>query len=142
MTTTSTVPAPSIRESPNRGLTLALGTIVLLLGLCAFLAEDMGTFFDTTGANLLGVWNVNPALAVIWVLAGAALILGGASGVSSARSIGAIVGVVYLVFGVVGFFVEGTDVNFLAVNLGDNITHVIVGGLLVLTAIGADRRRR
>lgn len=141
MTTTSTVPAPSIRESPNRGLTIALGTIVLLLGVCGFLAPDMGTFFDTTGAPLFGIWNVNPALTVIWVLAGAALILGGTSGVSAARSIGAIVGLVYVVFGVVGFFVEGTEANYLAVNLADNITHLVVGGLLLLTAIGADRRR-
>jgi len=141
MTTTSTVPAPSIRESPNRGLTLALGTIVLLLGVAGFLAPDMGSFFDTTGGPLLGIWNVNPALAVIWVLAGAALILGGTSGVSAAKSIGAIVGVVFVVFGVVGFFVGGTEANLLAFNLGDDITHLVVGGLLVLTAIGADRRR-
>ena len=141
MTTTSTVPAPSIRESPNRGLTLALGTIVLLLGVCGFLAPDMGSFFDTTGASLFGVWNVNPALTVIWVLAGAALILGGTSGVSAARSLGAVVGLVYVVFGIVGFLVEGTEVNYLAVNLADNITHLVVGGLLLLTAIGADRRR-
>lgn len=141
MTTTSTVPAPSIRESPNRGLTLAFGTIVLLLGVAGFLVPDMGGFFDTTGANLLGIWNVNPALAVIWVLAGAALVLGGTSGVSAARSIGAIVGLVFVVFGVVGFLVEGTEANYLALNLGDHISHLVVGGLLVLTAIGADRRR-
>jgi hypothetical protein len=47
-----------------------------------------------------------------------------------------------VVFGVVGFFLEGTDVNFLAFNLGDNITHLAGGLLLLATAVGAERRRR
>jgi hypothetical protein len=33
-------------------------------------------------------------------------------------------------------------VNFLALNLGDDILHLAAGAVLVLTAIGAERRRR
>lgn len=142
--TTTTAPAayePTIRESPNRALGLTIGTVVLLLGAVALFTENMGAFFDTTGGRL-GPWNVNPALVVIWLLAGAALILGGASNRGSARALNATVGVVFVVFGVLGFIVRDTELNLLAFNLGDDITHLVAGGLLVLTAIGAERRRR
>jgi hypothetical protein len=141
---TTTTPAayePTIRESPNRAAALTIGTLVLLVGACGFFAMDMGTFFDTTGAEL-GFLNVNPALIVIWVLAGAALLIAGASGRDSARTINAVVGLLFVVFGVAGFLVRDTDVNFLALNLGDDITHLVAGGVLLLTAVGAERRRR
>jgi hypothetical protein len=143
MTTTTTPAAyePTIRESPNRALALTIGTVVLLLGAVGFFAEDMGSFVSTEGAPL-GPWNVNPALIVIWVLTGAALIIAGASGRAAARSINLAVGLLFVVFGVAGFLVRDTEANYLALNLGDDITHLVAGALLVLTAVGAERRRR
>ena len=141
---TSTTPAayePTIRESPNRAAALTIGTIVLLVGACGFFAENMGPFFGTTGAAL-GFLNVTPALVVIWVLSGAGLIIAGASGRGPARSIATVVGLLFVVLGVGGFLVRDTEVNFLALNLGDDITHLVAGGVLLLTAIGAERRRR
>ena len=144
-TTTTATPAPyepTIRESPNRGAGLFVGTVFLLLGAIGFLVEDMGTFFSTQGASLWFVWNLNPALVVVWVLAGAALIIAGASSRASARYINTWIGLIFVVFGIAGFFLEGTDVNFLAFNLGDNVTHLAGGLLLLATAVGAERRRR
>jgi hypothetical protein len=141
---TTTTPAayePTIRESPNRAAALTIGTIVLLVGACGFFAEDMGSFFDTTGAEL-GFLNVNPALIVIWVLSGAALLIAGASGRGSARTINAAVGLLFVVLGVAGFLVRDTDANVLALNLGDDVVHLGAGAVLLLTAIGAERRRR
>jgi len=141
---TSTTPAayePTIRESPNRAAALTIGTIVLLVGACAFFAENMGPFFGTTGAAL-GFLNVNPGLVVIWVLSGAALLIAGASGSAPARTINTAIGLLFVVLGVAGFLVRDTEVNFLALNLGDDILHLVAGAVLLLTAIGAERRRR
>ncbi|WP_423920498.1 DUF4383 domain-containing protein [Frigoribacterium sp. 2-23] len=138
----STPTTTHFTQSANSKLGILVGVVFVLLGFCGFFVYNPGTFFDTTGDRLFEVWGTNPAHTLIWIVIGAGLLIAGFSGGGSARSINGLVGVVFVVLGIVGFFVMGTDVNFLALNLADNITHLIAGVLLLLTAAGADRPRR
>jgi hypothetical protein len=47
---------------------------------------------------------------------------------------------VLLVIGVYGFIVMNTSANFLAANIATNVFNVAVGGILLLTALGADKQ--
>lgn len=130
-----------IPRSPNRALAVGLGTVFVLLSVCGFLVFPLGTFFDTTGGELFYVFGINPAHVLLWAAAGAALLIAGTSGTGSARTINAFVGVPVLVLGVLGLFVQGTDLNVLAFSTGSAVLWIVTGALLLLTAIGAERRR-
>jgi len=136
---TDTTALIDIPRSPNRAIATGLGSLFLLLGTLGFFVFPLGTFFDTTGGELFFLFGVNPAHVLLWLMAGAALVIAGTSGTGAARTINAFVGVPVLVLGVLGLFVRGTEVNFLAFNLASSILWIVAGALLLLTAVGAER---
>jgi hypothetical protein len=133
---------PGIAASPNRGLALTAGTMFAIWGMLGFFFAGNGGhhFVGPTGGYLWNAFEVNSALATIWVLMAALLFIVGLGTVAGSRWANMLVGIVAIVLGVYGFVFMNTSANLFAANTTDNVFHVIVGVILVLTALGADRQ--
>ena len=132
---------PSITRSPNRGLALTAGGVLALWGILGFFLAADGDpgFFTRRGGMLWNAFGVNPALALLWVLLAAALLIVGLGNTIGSRNVNRLVGVVLVVFAVYGFVFVNTSANVFALNTTDNVFHAIVGVILLLTAFGADK---
>lgn len=133
---------PGIAASPNRGLALTAGTMFAIWGMLGFFfAGDGGHHFvGTTGGYLWNAFEVNSAMATIWVLMAALLFIVGLGTVAGSRWANILVGIVAIVLGVYGFVFMNTSANLFAANTTDNVFHLIVGVILLLTAFGADKQ--
>jgi hypothetical protein len=133
---------PGIAASPNRGLALTAGTMFAIWGMLGFFFAGNGGhhFVGSTGGYLWNAFEVNSALATVWVLMAALLFIVGLGTVAGSRWANMLVGIIAIVLGVYGFVFMNTSANLFATNTTDNIFHVIVGVILVLTAFGADRQ--
>lgn len=135
------VKEPGISASPNRGLALTVGTLFAIWGMLGFFFAGEGHhFFGPTGGMLWDAFGVNPALAAIWVLLAALLFIVGLGNTIGSRNANVLVGIVCLVLGVYGFVFMNTSANVFAMNTTDNVFHCIVGVVLLLTALGADKQ--
>ncbi|MET4782861.1 DUF4383 domain-containing protein [Glaciihabitans sp. UYNi722] len=128
-------------RSPNRLLAVVFGAVYLVVGLLGFITTSASNtgFFETSGGLLLGIFEVNVFHNVAHLVIGAALLLAGLSGVSAARTVNSVVGATYLVLGIVGLFITGTDANILALNGADHILHFASAVLLLGVGLGADK---
>lgn len=128
-----------MRSSPNRLVGSIFGVVYLLVGVLGFFVTNGVSFLATEGGLLLGIFMVNPLHNVIHLLVGAVLLLGGLSSARAAKGINTTVGAVYLLLGIVGFFLVGSALNILALNTFDHFLHL--GSAIVLLGVGlaADR---
>jgi hypothetical protein len=126
-------------KSPNRLLATVFGAVYLLVGLLGFTATAGVGFFDTTGGLLLGIFEVNIFHNIAHLLIGAALLIAGLSNVPASRRVNTTIGAVYLVLGIVGLFVTGTDLNILALNVPDHVLHFGSAVVLLGVGLGADK---
>ena len=123
-----------MRTSPNRLLATVFGAVYLVVGLLGFAVTGGVSFIATEGNLLLGLFAVNPLHNVAHLLIGAALLIAGLSNVAAARSVNTVVGAVYLLLGIAGFFLVGTALNILALNTADHFLHL--GSAIVLLGVG------
>lgn len=132
---------PGIIASPNRALAVTAGTLFAIWGVLGFFfAQDNGgQFFSRSGGFLWNAFGLNPALCAIWTLLAAAFFIVGLGNTIGSRAVNLVIGVVLLVLAVYGFVFMSTSANVLALNTTDNVFHAIVGVVLVLTALGADK---
>jgi hypothetical protein len=128
-----------MRSSPNRLVGTIFGVVYLLVGVLGFFVTNGVSFLATDGGLLLGIFMVNPLHNVIHLLVGAVLLAGGLSSARAAKGINVTVGAVYLLLGIVGFFLVGSALNILALNTFDHFLHL--GSAIVLLGVGlaADR---
>jgi hypothetical protein len=133
---TATVP---ISASPNRLLATVIGAIYVVIGVLGFTVTNGGGFFATHGSLLLGVFEVNPFHNVAHVVIGAALLMAGLSSLRAAKTVNTIVGTFYLLLGIVGLFLVGTDLNVLALNVPDHVLHFASAVMLLGVGLGADQ---
>ncbi|MEO6199542.1 MAG: DUF4383 domain-containing protein [Cryobacterium sp.] len=133
-----------MRTSPNRLLATVFGAVYVLVGLLGFAVTGGVNFIATTGGLLLGIFAVNPLHNVAHLLIGAALLIAGMSTVSASKTVNTTVGAVYLLLGVVGFFIVGSALNILALNTADHLLHLASAIVLLGVGLGAERtvRRR
>jgi hypothetical protein len=131
-----------MRTSVNRLVATIFGAVYLLVGLLGFTVSGQAGFIDTEGGLLLGIFEVNPLHNIAHLLIGAALLIGGLSSVAAARSVNTVVGVVYLLLGIVGFFLVDTALNILALNTADHFLHLGSAIVLLGAGLGADKRSR
>lgn len=133
---------PGLSSSPNRGLAVTAGTMFAIWGVLGFFFTHEGghQFLGSTGGYLWNAFLVNPALCATWTLMAAMLFIAALATVAAARNANLIVGIVSLFLGVYGFVLMNTSANIFAANTTDNVFHVIVGAILVLTALGADKQ--
>ncbi|TDW30147.1 DUF4383 domain-containing protein [Cryobacterium psychrophilum] len=127
-------------KSPNRLIASIVGAVYLLVGLLGFAYTGGVNFVATSGGLILGVFEVNPLHNVAHLLIGAALLIAGLSSVSAAKATNTTIGAVYLLLGIVGFFLVGTGLNILALNTADHFLHLASALVLLGAGLGADKR--
>ena len=139
-------PGTAFTASPNRIVGVLFGAVYLLVGLLGFFWTQGVPFAgpgDGTNA-IFGLFEVNPLHNVAHLLIGAALVIAGSGTAASARSANTTVGALYLLLGIVGFFLSTpgggeSPINFLSLNTADHVLHLASALLLLATGLGADR---
>jgi hypothetical protein len=129
-----------MRNSPNRLVGTIFGAAYVVVGLLGFAYTGGVGFAATDGELLLGIFEVNPLHNIAHLLIGAALLIAGLSSVRAAKGANTTVGAVYLLLGIVGFFLVDTPANILALNTPDHFLHLASALVLLGVGIGADRR--
>jgi hypothetical protein len=131
-----------MRTSPNRLVATIFGAVYLLVGLLGFAFTGGVGFVATKGGLILGIFEVNPLHNIAHLLIGAALLIAGLTRVAAAKAVNTTVGAVYLLLGIVGFFLVGTGANILALNTPDHFLHLVSAIVLLGVGLGADRTVR
>ncbi|MFJ6653773.1 DUF4383 domain-containing protein [Microbacterium sp. NPDC091313] len=128
-------------SSPNRLIGVIFGVVYLLVGVLGFTVTGGVAFAGDQGGLLLGIFQVNPLHNVAHLLIGAALLIAGIAGVRAAKTMNTVVGAVYLLLGIVGFFLTG-PANFLALNVADHFLHLASAVVLLGVGLAADTNVR
>ena len=126
-------------SSPNRLVAVIFGAVYLLVGALGFAVTAGVGFVATDGGLLLGIFEVNPLHNIAHLLIGAALLFAGLKGVRAAKAVNTTVGAVYLLLGIVGFFLVETPLNILALNTADHFLHLASALVLLGVGLGAER---
>ena len=121
-------------------IALALGVVYLAVGALGFAVTGGIGFAANQGDELLGIFEVNPLHNIVHLAIGAALVAGFLGGRRSTGLIASLIGAVYLLVGVVGPFITGSDANILALNTPDHFLHI--GSAVVLLVVGYVALRR
>ena len=100
-----------------------LGVVYLLVGIVGFFVTGVDGFADTDSQEYLLGFEINPLHNVVHLLVGAAL-LAGMKDAAKARGVLVLVGVVYALVGVAGFFLVDSEANILSLNVADNWLHL------------------
>lgn len=125
--------------SLNQKVGYVFGAVYVLVGLLGFVVTGFEGFAEPEGGLLLGIFEVNPLHNLVHIAVGVALAGAAAAGATASRSANIAVGTVYLVLGVLGFFIaEDSPVNILALNTADHLLHLASGA--VLAGVGAYER--
>ena len=131
-----------MRTSPNRLVATIFGAVYLLVGLLGFAFTGGVGFVATQGGLILGIFEVNPLHNIAHLLIGAALLIAGLTRLAAAKAVNITVGAVYLLLGIVGFFLVGTGANILALNTPDHFLHLVSAIVLLGVGLGAERTVR
>jgi hypothetical protein len=127
------------RRSLAQTVGLLFGATYVLVGLIGFAVTSGVGFADEDGNRLLGIFEVNPLHNVVHLLIGAALLWGAMKGVEAARAINTTVGATYLLVGIVGFFIGGTEADILALNGADHLLHLASAAVLLTAGLVGPR---
>ena len=127
-------------RSVNGLVALAFGAVFVVVGLAGFLLSGGHPAVGTSGGALLGLFQVNVLHNVIHLAIGVAMIAAALRGDGPARTVNRAMGVLYLVLFVAGLFLVGTGLNLVALNVSDNILHLVLGVVLAGVGFGAERR--
>ena len=122
----------------NMTVAAVFGAIYTLVGIAGFFVAD--NFIGQEGRSLLG-FQVNHLHNIVHLLIGLAL-LAASKTLTSARSANLAIGITYIVLGVLGPFITGTEANIIALNTADHYLHAASGLLLVAVGAFADKKSR
>lgn len=114
------------------------GAVYVAVGLIGFALTGFDGFAATEGPNLI-LFEINPLHNIVHVLVGVGLLAGAAAGEQVARQITGLVGAVYALVGIAGFFIIGTAANILALNVADNLLHLATA-TAAFAVLGAARK--
>lgn len=114
------------------------GVVYALVGLAGFFVSE--TFAATDDNTLLG-FEVNHLHNIVHLLIGLAL-LAASRRTEHARRLNLAIGGTYLVLGLIGWFLQDTAANILALNELDHLLHLASGAVLGGVALAADTRAR
>lgn len=124
-------------RSVNSIVAAVFGAVYTLVGIAGFFVSD--TFAEQDDSTLLG-FEVNNLHNVVHLLIGVAL-LAASRRTHSARTLNLLIGATYVLLGLVGPLLTGTEANVLALNGADHGLHLLSGAVLVAVAVLADRTR-
>ena len=125
-------------RSVNSTVAAVFGAVYTLVGIAGFFVSE--TFAATDDDTLLG-FEVNHLHNIVHLLIGLAL-LGASRRTETARRLNLLIGGTYVVLGVIGWFIQDTAANVIALNEPDHLLHLASGAVLVAVALGADKRAR
>ncbi|BAJ75210.1 hypothetical protein MTES_2246 [Microbacterium testaceum StLB037] len=125
-------------SSPNRLVATIFGAVYLLVGLLGFAVTGGVGFISNEGGLLLGIFEVNPLHNIAHLLIGGALLVAGLANARAAKGVNTTVGAVYLLLGIVGFFLMG-PANILALNVPDHFLHLASAVVLLGVGLGTER---
>ena len=125
-------------RSVNSTVAAVFGAVYTLVGLAGFFVSE--TFAATDDNTLLG-FEVNHLHNIVHLLIGLAL-LGASRRTETARRLNLLIGGTYVVLGLIGWFIQDTAANIIALNEPDHLLHLASGAVLVAVALGADKRAR
>lgn len=128
-----------MRTSPNRIVATIFGAVYLLVGVLGLFVAG-GNVVGQEGGLLLGIFQVNHLHNIAHLAIGAALLFAGLRSTAAAKGVNTTVGAVYLLLGIVGFFIAGTAANILALNAPDHVLHLASALVLLGAGLGAERR--
>ena len=128
-----------MRNSPNRIVATVFGAVYVVVGLLGFAVTSGVGFIATEGGLLLGVFQVNPLHNIAHILIGGALLVAGLTSAAAAKAVNTTIGAVYLLLGIVGFFLAGTAANILALNTADHFLHLASAIVLLGVGLGFER---
>jgi hypothetical protein len=126
---------------------MAVGAVFVLVGILGFVPgitssySDMGFAGHTSGAKLLGIFQVSILHNIVHLLFGVAG-LAAARTASGARAFLVGGGVVYLVLWIYGLVVgHDSAANFVPVNTADNWLHLVLGVAMIGLGLALSRAR-
>jgi hypothetical protein len=114
-------------------LGLAFGAIYLLVGIVGFLVTGFDNFAgNEQSEKLLGIFMINPLHNIVHILIGVAGLLLSRR-LDGARSFGWLLAVGYAAAFIYGLIAIGESWDFLNINAGDNVLHLLsaVVGLVI-----------
>jgi Domain of unknown function (DUF4383) len=115
----------------NQKVAIAFGAIYILVGILGFFFTDK-FIGPAEGDKLLGIFAVNHLHNIVHLLIGVVLFVSGRAGDRQARSMNMTIGAIYLLLGVLGWFIDGDGaINFVNLNPADHILHLLSGAVLV-----------
>jgi hypothetical protein len=126
-------------SSPNRLVALIAGAAYIAIGILGFTATTGVGFFSTPGGLLFGLFEVNAAHNILHLGVGVVLFLAGLLGAFWAQVANSLVGLAYLALGLAGLFLIGSPLNFLAINVADNVLHFGTAAVLLAVGLGAGK---
>jgi hypothetical protein len=117
------------------------GVTFVFVGMLGFaIGVGQYAFHGKEGNKVIKLFSVNALHNIVHLVVGAVLLAGVIGGYFASRVINGLVGLVYLVIGIVGWFVINTSLNVIALNNWDNVLHM-ASGLALLAAAGAPAPR-
>ncbi len=102
---------------------IVIGIVFVLIGLLGFFNNPV-----------LGLFLVNPAHNIVHIVSGVVLLAGAYSSLGSSTAL-KIVGVVYAIIAILGFFMVGADgmlFGFIAMNTADQWLHVVLAVVILV----------
>lgn len=127
-----------MKASPNRVLGAIIGAGFLVLGICGLLFAS-APFFSPEGEALWTVITTNPLQSTLHVVLGAALTLAAVSTLDASRRVNAIVGALFLAWGLAGLFLIESQANIFALGPWSNLIHFAASCVLLAVGLGVER---
>jgi hypothetical protein len=127
-------------RTANQVVALSAGAVFLGVSILGFAVTAGLTFAAPEGNLLFGLFEVNPLHNMVHGVIGLTLLGAGLVGRVAARRTNLAIGTAYLALGVVGFFIQDTGADALALNAADHFLHL--GSALVLIGVGLISGRR
>ena len=127
--------------SPNRLLAAVFGVVYLLVGLVGFAVTGFSNFAGTDTGDKLLVFEINPLHNIVHLAIGALLLLSSRA-VATAKGANTAVGAVYLLVGILGLFLIGSNANILSLNGADNVLHLASAIVLLGVGLSQDKNVR
>ena len=132
-----------LQDSPNRLIGAVFGVVYLLVGLLGFVYTGFANVAGTdTNDKILGIFEVNPLHNIAHLAIGALLLFSARKGVAAAKGSNVLVGGVYLLLGILGLFILGSNLNILSLNGADNVLHLASAALLLGVGLSQDKNVR
>lgn len=128
-----------MRADVVRYFAYGFGVIYVTVGLLGLVLTGLGTLLGPV-ATLI-VFQVNPLHNLVHILVGVLWILAG-SRVATARAASQAIGAIYLVLGLIGFFIIGTALDLLALNIADNFLHLVTAMAALFVGFFPDIARK